>query len=106
MSTPQQPEPESTWPVVIPEPIPTAQPAAPPAGPPAGWYPDPQILGTLRYWDGRAWTDARAPIPSPATPAPTTVVVGQQRESPGCASLTCAGIILVILIGFAVIVFL
>ena len=24
---------------------------------PANWYPDPNHPGTLRYWDGRQWTD-------------------------------------------------
>ncbi len=36
---------------------------------PAGWYPDSQ--GTLRYWDGRAWTDHTQPA-SPAAPQPFT----------------------------------
>lgn len=27
----------------------------------AGWYPDPERKHTLRYWDGDAWTDDRAP---------------------------------------------
>lgn len=31
----------------------------------AGWYPDPEREHTLRYWDGDAWTDDRAPdLPS------------------------------------------
>ena len=38
----------------------------------AGWYADPQQVGTLRYWDGQAWTDQRAP----AAPA----IVRSQRE--------------------------
>jgi hypothetical protein len=25
-------------------------------GQPAGWYPDPNVAGTQRYWDGSAWT--------------------------------------------------
>ena len=25
-----------------------------------GWYPDPQVPGTQRYWDGNAWTDHTA----------------------------------------------
>lgn len=32
---------------------------------PAGWYVDPERKGQLRYWDGKAWTDHRAPAPSP-----------------------------------------
>lgn len=26
-----------------------------------GWYPDPHMQGTQRYWDGHQWTDAVAP---------------------------------------------
>lgn len=25
--------------------------------PPAAWYPDPESLDRLRYWDGRTWTE-------------------------------------------------
>lgn len=30
--------------------------------PPAGWYPDPHVPGTQRYWDGGSWTDHTAPL--------------------------------------------
>ena len=39
---------------------------APPTTP-AGWYPDPQMAGTQRYWDGRTWTGSVAPM-APASP--------------------------------------
>jgi Protein of unknown function (DUF2510) len=35
---------------------PPAQPQTP-AAPAPGWYPDPSIPGTQRYWDGTRWTD-------------------------------------------------
>ncbi len=38
--------------------------------PPAGWYGDPAGPGSLRYWDGGAWTEHRAPVP--AGQGPTT----------------------------------
>ncbi len=34
--------------------------------PNAGWYPDPESLTNLRYWDGLDWTDAKRPPPSAA----------------------------------------
>jgi hypothetical protein len=30
---------------------------------PAGWYPDPKMAGTQRYWDGEQWTEHVAPMP-------------------------------------------
>ena len=46
---------------------------APPGMPPppaaaAGWYPDPDGSGSLRYWDGRRWTDALSSAVPPAGP--------------------------------------
>ena len=37
---------------------------------PAGWFDDQQNPGMLRYWDGQAWTDHRAPRPAPQPQAP------------------------------------
>jgi hypothetical protein len=34
--------------------------------PPPGWYPD-AATGGLRWWDGRQWTNAHQPPPSPPT---------------------------------------
>lgn len=31
----------------------------------AGWYPDPDGLRTLRWWDGDRWTEQLAPMPRP-----------------------------------------
>jgi hypothetical protein len=28
---------------------------------PGGWYPDPEVPGQQRYWDGSGWTEHRAP---------------------------------------------
>src|SRR5215210_2825079 len=33
---------------------------------PAGWYPDPQVTGQQRYWDGFQWTEQTAPAAAPA----------------------------------------
>jgi predicted lipid-binding transport protein (Tim44 family) len=47
--------------------------------PPADWYPDPEQPGMQRYWDGRDWTEHRAPIAPPA-PQPWEYAAAPQAE--------------------------
>jgi len=44
----------------------------PPVQPPAGWYPDIQVAGGERWWDGARWTDYRRVAGGAAVPAATT----------------------------------
>lgn len=41
---------------------------------PAGWYRDTESP-SMRFWDGAAWTDQRAPLPSPYT-GPSAARIG------------------------------
>ena len=40
--------------------------------PGAGWYDDPSMVNTRRYWDGQAWTEHRQekPLGPPSAPVP------------------------------------
>lgn len=42
----------------------------------AGWYPDPSRPDSQRYWDGRSWTDDRAPMATQPESPMTTEPVG------------------------------
>jgi uncharacterized Tic20 family protein len=44
-------------------------PAAPAPAAAPGWYPDPAGSASLRFWDGRRWTDALSMAVPPASPA-------------------------------------
>jgi uncharacterized protein (AIM24 family) len=56
----------------------------------ANWYPDPNAPGTLRYWDGQAWTEHTAPDPAAAAAgAPGSVGAAPDYAMPaGLASST------------------
>lgn len=41
---------------------------------PPGWYPDSQMAGTQRYWDGARWTEQVAPMPVGSKPARKPVI--------------------------------
>ena len=40
--------------------------------PPAGWYSDPELVNTRRYWDGAKWTEHRQELPVATAAAPIT----------------------------------
>lgn len=37
---------------------------------PPGWYPDPYMANTQRFWDGERWTEQAAPAPPTPKSAP------------------------------------
>jgi len=55
------------------------------SAPAPGWYPDPEITGHIRYWDGGAWiADSSRPVEEPVMPsadhpdaAPPPEAIGQ-----------------------------
>ena len=72
----------------------------PPHSPvPAGWYPD--QAGTMRWWDGQAWTSHTAPAEgidpaNTATPPAVGPVIQEQGSSVGVGKLV-GGIVLLLL---------
>jgi micrococcal nuclease len=58
--------------------------------PPAGWYPDPEVPGGKRYWDGTAWTPHRHPAGAPG-PGPAPVPAPARRTWSPVAVLAVAG---------------
>lgn len=38
-----------------------------------GWYPDAHLAGTVRYWNGEAWTEHVAPAAAAAPPVPQLI---------------------------------
>jgi hypothetical protein len=92
-----------------------------PPPPNAGWYPDPELAHTQRYWDGSKWTDQRAPIEQGASDGLVTagyvtavilplvgfvlgfVLIARKREAHGFAcvilSIVAAVVASILLIG-------
>jgi hypothetical protein len=58
-----------------------------PGDPVAGWYPDPDVHGGQRYWDGRRWTDDRR-TPGPPAPAPSPTPASSSWGSAGGGATT------------------
>jgi hypothetical protein len=61
------------------------------SGPAAGWYDDPEMVNTRRYWDGEKWTQHRQEKPAAtqarSTPCPycTTPMAAGARRCPACS---------------------
>ena len=54
----------------------------------AGWYPDPDVSGGQRYWDGSMWTEHRhSPIAGAAPLAPYAQVAPRPKNGPAIAAL-------------------
>ena len=56
-----------------------------------GWYHDPHVQGTLRWWDGTQWTQHTAPAVPPVAPAAPTPRSGPSR---GVIGLCVGGVLL------------
>lgn len=69
----------------------SSTPPSPP--PPAGWYPHPEMVSTLRYWDGVAWTDHIAPMGAASTSADRTpcAYCGEPMKQGGTRCPHCSG---------------
>ncbi len=72
--------------------------------PPAGWYPDPAVPGTQRYWDGGTWTDHTAPLATTTPPSglPPLASFGQRLGAAVVDALVVAipfTVVMVVLFG-------
>jgi hypothetical protein len=68
-----------------------------PAAPP-GWYPDPKMADTRRYWNGESWSEHVAPAP----PAVTYVATVPGGVSPGLEAAGWLTAIAMPLVGFII----
>jgi len=53
-----------------------------PSNPPAAWYPDPGDASQRRYWDGRQWTEHRAPATTEPPQRPQPVASREKWNTP------------------------
>ena len=66
---------------------------------PAGWYPDPEQVGQLRFWDGHSWTDQRQATTTPPSPgvgvppSPYPAVRGDRTNAGVALGLSIAGLV-------------
>lgn len=82
-----------------------SDPTPPP--PPPNWYPDPEVPGQQRYWDGAQWTEHRAPASQPA-PTQSAAVPSKKSRVPlwvpivaACAVLLLFVFMIIATIGYA-----
>jgi hypothetical protein len=63
-----------------------------PSNPPAAWYVDPGDASQYRYWDGRQWTEHRAPVTTEPSQQPRPMVGSQKwntRETWAALGTAC-----------------
>lgn len=52
---------------------------------PAGWYDDPKLVNTRRYWDGQKWTEHRQEKGTPTAPTPGSPLAPRTKDDPSFA---------------------
>lgn len=66
-----------------------SEPTPPP--PPPGWFDDPEMVNTLRYWNGSAWTEHRSPKPATAAPTPAPAPSPSRNDATTSTWMILAG---------------
>lgn len=67
--------------------------------PPPGWYPDPQAMGSQRYWDGQGWTANTAPLTMQAPNQAPYQEGGKKKLSTGAIiGIVVGGVLLLFIV--------